>query len=102
MIWKTMKYVKVRPISDLLNEFLRTEGFETPLLEHRLIHQAWPEVVGEYAASCTEEIKIYNQTLYVRISSPAVRQELHMQRTDLARRLNAFVGAFVIANIHLS
>ena len=86
---KTMKYVKARPV-------------RRPLLEHRLIHQAWPEVVGEYAASCTEELKIRNQTLYARLSSAVVRQELHMQRTDLVRRLNAFVDAFVIADIHLS
>ena len=99
---KKMKYVKARPVSDILNEFLREEGLETPLLEHRLIHQAWPEVVGEYAASCTEELKIRNQTLYARLSSAVVRQELHMQRTDLVRRLNAFVDAFVIADIHLS
>ena len=26
-----MKYVKARAISDLLNEFLREEGLETPL-----------------------------------------------------------------------
>ncbi|MBR4649807.1 MAG: DUF721 domain-containing protein, partial [Bacteroidaceae bacterium] len=37
-----------------------------------------------------------------RLSSAVVRQELHMQRTDLVRRLNAFVDAFVIADIHLS
>ena len=97
-----MKYVKARAISDLLNEFLREEGLETPLLEHRLIHSAWPEVVGKYAADCTEDLKIHNQVLYVRISSAVVRQELHMQRTELARKLNAYVDAFVITHIRFS
>ena len=97
-----MKYVKARPISDLINEFLRNEGLETPLLEHRLMTQAWPAVVGEYAAEQTEELRIKNQTLYARISSGVVRQELHMQRTELVRRLNEFVDAFVIADIRFS
>ena len=97
-----MKDVKVRPIGDLLNEYLREEGLETPLLEYRLIHQAWPAVVGDYAASCTEDLKICSQTLYARIGSPVVRHELHMQRTELVRRLNAYVDAFVIADIRLS
>ena len=97
-----MKYVKARPISDLINEFLRNEGMETPLLEHRLMTQAWPAVVGEYAAEQTEELRIKNQTLYARISSAVVRQELHMQRTELVRRLNEFVDAFVIADIRFS
>ena len=97
-----MKYVKARPINDLLNEFLREEGLETPLLEHRLMTQAWPAVVGEYAAEQTEDLCIKNQTLYARISSAVVRQELHMQRTDLVRRLNEYVDAFVIAEIRFS
>ena len=97
-----MKYVKPQPITDILHEFLREEGLETPLLEHRLMTQAWPAVVGEYVAGQTEELRIKNQTLYARISSPVVRQELHMQRTDLARRLNEYVDAFVIAEIRFS
>ena len=97
-----MKYVKTRKIEDLLHEYLREEGLETPLLEHRLIHQGWPAVVGDYAAGCTEDLKIHNQTLYARISSSVVRQELHMQRTELVRKLNAFVDAFVIADIRLN
>ena len=102
LVTDSMKYNKARPIDNLLHEFLRTEGLETPLLEHRLTTQAWPAVVGEYAAAQTESLRISNQTLYARINSPVVRQELHMQRTELVRRLNEFVDAFVIADIRFS
>ncbi|MCH5178477.1 MAG: DUF721 domain-containing protein [Prevotellaceae bacterium] len=97
-----MKYVKPRLVNDLLHEFLREEGIETPLLEHRLMTQAWPQVVGDYANQCTESLRIYNQVLYARIKSPVVRQELHMQRSELVRRLNEVVDAFVIADIRFS
>lgn len=97
-----MKYVKARPFGDLLNEFLREEGLETPLLEHRLVTQAWPAVVGDYANEHTESLRVSNQTLYACISSPVVRQELHMRRTELVHRLNEFVDAFVIADIRFS
>ncbi|MBQ1177854.1 MAG: DUF721 domain-containing protein, partial [Bacteroidaceae bacterium] len=33
------------------------------------------------------------------LSSPVVRQELHMQRQELVARLNAYVGAQVICDI---
>ncbi|MBR4782777.1 MAG: DUF721 domain-containing protein [Bacteroidaceae bacterium] len=97
-----MKPVKARPITDLLRDYIREGGLESPLLEYRLIHQGWPAVVGDYAAACTEDLKIYNQVLYARMSSSVVRQELHMQRTELTRRLNAFVDAFVITDIRFS
>ena len=97
-----MKYIKPRPVDDLLREFLRTEGLETPLLEHRLMHQAWPQMVGQYAAENTESLRIFNQVLYVRLKSAVLRQELHMQRSELVRRLNEAVDAFIIADIRFS
>lgn len=97
-----MRYVKARPITALLHEYLREEGLETPLLEHRLIHQAWPAVVGEYIANATESLRISNQILYVRVKSSVVRQELHMRSADLVRQLNTFVDAFVISGLRLS
>lgn len=97
-----MRYVKARPISDILREYMRSEGLETPLLEHRLIEKGWPAVVGEDAAAETSKIRIYNQVLYVQLRSPALRQELMMQRTDLVRRLNAYVDAFIISDIRFT
>jgi hypothetical protein len=42
---------------------------------------------------------IYNQTLYVRLSSPALRAELSMRRQELTNKLNTYVGSQVIADI---
>jgi len=37
---------KVQPLDDLLNQFLRQEGLESPLLQKRII-AAWDTVAGE-------------------------------------------------------
>lgn len=94
-----MKRVKAQPISHLLRDYLRQEGLETPLLQHRLTTIAWPAVVGDYIANHTEKITIYNQTLYVQISSAAARQEIVLQRSDLVTKLNNYVDAYIISNI---
>jgi hypothetical protein len=55
--------------------------------------------MGPVIARYTKDLVIRNQTLYVQLTSPVLRQELHMQRRELAIRLNAYAGAQVIADI---
>jgi len=88
----------VQSISDLLMRNLRVQGLETPLLQKRLI-ESWPEVAGAAVARYTTDVSIRNQTLYVRLRVPALRADLSMRRQDFVRRLNAHVGAQVIADI---
>lgn len=97
-----IRRTKTIPIGDALRMYLRQEGLETPLNEHRLINEAWPNVVGRGLASYTGNMRIQNQTLYVSISSPALRQNLSMMRSQLVQKLNAYVGAQVIVNIVFS
>ena len=89
---------KERPVSDIVMEILRAQGLETPLLQRRLIN-AWEETAGALAARYTGEKFIKNQTLMVKITNPAMRAERSMIRTQLKNKLNAQVGAQVIADV---
>ena len=91
---------EVKPISELLNAYLRQEGLEVPLLQKRLI-DSWEEVAGKTVARYTGEKSIRNQTLYVKITNPALRQDLSMMRAQLVKRLNENVGSCVIADVRL-
>lgn len=93
-----MRRTNSEAIGDILRQYLRQQGLESPLNEYRLI-QGWSHVMGPIIAHYTKDLTIRNQTLYIRISSPAVRQEILMQRQELTNRLNAYVGAQVITNI---
>ncbi|MBO5426866.1 MAG: DUF721 domain-containing protein, partial [Prevotella sp.] len=59
----------------------------------------WEETAGALAARYTGEKFIKNQTLMVKITNPAMRAELSMIRTQLKNKLNAQVGAQVIADV---
>ena len=89
---------KVKSIAELLPEFLRKEGLETPLQQKRLI-MSWDSVVGENIAAYCGEKFIKNQTLYVKRENAALRADLTMSRATLVHRLNEQVGAQVIADI---
>lgn len=88
----------VQDIRELIMRNLRMQGLETPLLQKRLI-EAWPEVAGPVIARYTRDVRIQNQTLYVSLTSPALRAELSMQRQTYVKKLNDYVNAQIISDI---
>jgi predicted nucleic acid-binding Zn ribbon protein len=91
----------VHNVKDLILKNLRAQGLETPLLQKRLM-DSWPEVVGEFIANYTESMYIRNQTLYVHLTNPAMRADLSMMRREIVNKLNAHVGAQVIADVRFN
>ena len=91
---------QAKPIDEILQQFMRQEGLETPLQQKRLL-DSWETVTGTMVARYTGEKYIKNQTLHVKITNPALRQDLLMMRSQLIKRLNGEVGAMVIADIRI-
>ena len=89
---------EVKSISDLLNMYLRREGLETPLLQKRAI-DAWDTIMGAPITRYTGEKYIKNQTLFVKITNPALRQDLSMMCTRIVQRINQAVGSQVITDV---
>lgn len=96
-----MERKKEEKISDILMRFLRQNQLESPLNEYRLI-QSWEEVAGSAINRNTLNLKIYNQKLFVKLRSAALRSELMMRRSELVKELNHKVGANVIVDICFS
>ena len=89
---------EVRSIMDIVNQCLRQNGLETPMRQTRLI-DAWERVAGKTISKYTGEKFIRNQTLFVKISNPALRADLSMMREELVNRLNQEVGSRLITEI---
>ena len=88
----------VKNIGELILRNLRSQGLETPLLQKRLV-DAWPTVMGDMVAGYTQEVYIRNQTLWVHLTSPALRADLSMMKQDIVKKLNAAVDSQVIVDI---
>lgn len=93
-----MKRKEAEPIGKLIQQYLRRESLDSPLNERRLIN-SWAQLMGKTTASLTQDIYIRNQTLYVKLTSSTLRQELMMAKDFIVCRLNDNVGATVITNI---
>ena len=84
----------------LVESFLREQGLEARLAEHRVV-SAWKSVVGERAARATTQLFVRNETLHATISSAAVRNELFMRRSEIITRLNQVAGRQAIRDLYL-
>jgi len=89
---------EVKQLGDIVLHCLRSNGLETPLLQKRLI-DSWEKVAGHAVSKYTGERFIKNQTLFVRILNPALRNDIAMMRGELLDKLNAEVGSKVITEI---
>ena len=90
----------VQSLADIIARCLRADGLETPLKQRRVV-DAWGRVVGKAVEKYTGEKFIRNQTLFLKITNPALRADLSMMRERLVKNLNAEVGAQVITDIKL-
>lgn len=61
-------------------------------MQQQRLLSAWDEVVGKPIAQYTGERFIKNQTLFVKVLSPALRADLTMGRSLLVKRLNEKAG----------
>ena len=96
-----MKRTNTQTLSDILKDFFEDNPIVAQkLAENRLI-KAWEKVTGKAVSRYTESLYIKNQTLYIRLSSAVLRNELSLCRSDLIIKLNEEAGTKVINQIVL-
>ncbi|HAS38981.1 MAG TPA: DUF721 domain-containing protein [Microscillaceae bacterium] len=87
---KTRK-AKTTTMKDAVYELLNTYRIKNKYDEAHIV-QAWSDLMGEGVAKRTEDIYIKDHAIFIRLSSPPLRNELLMQKTDILRRLNQNLG----------
>jgi len=89
-----------KPLKQLVNKMLRSYGLGDRLDEMSLV-KSWEELVGKMIARHTDEIYFNKGTLYVKLDSSTLRQELSYVKSDLVQRLNEKAGKIMVKDIHL-
>jgi len=95
-----MKIPSDRPIGDVIREMIETYRLEGKLNEVKVLH-SWEKVVGKMITRHTKDLYIKNGRLFVRIDSPALKNELSYSRTLIAEKLNEEAGGRVIDEVIL-
>lgn len=93
-----MKRAEEESIGDLLNQFLKINQLENHVYEVK-IAEVWQEVLGDAITRETERIHLWSGSLFVCLKSPALKHELIMRRSTIARQLNEKLGSDVIKQV---
>jgi predicted nucleic acid-binding Zn ribbon protein len=93
-----MKFSSDRKLGDVIREMIETYRLEGKLNEVKVIH-SWQKVVGRMIASHTKDLYIKNGRLFVKIDSPALKNELTYSRSEIADKLNQEAGGKVIEEV---
>lgn len=85
-------------LKDAIESLLDAYKLTGKLNETRLI-ASWDKVVGNHIARHTDDLYVRGETLFVKLDSAALKNELSMARTKLVTNLNRVTGINVITDI---
>lgn len=88
-------------IGEAVREFLRENNLEQPLSEQH-IADYWKAAVGSVVMPYTKSCDLKDGTLYVKITSAALRNELFIRRFDIVKRINEQAGWNIVTNLRLN
>lgn len=87
-----------QPLGDVLKEVIAQLGVQEKIDEARVV-ETWASLAGDEINAVTESVWMKGATLYVKITSAAWRQELHMNRRKWRKRLNGALETDLVEEI---
>lgn len=95
------RYGETKSLGDLMKDLLPSalganaaKGFEA-----MQIVDAWKKVLGQLMAKYSARERFSGGTLFVTITSPALRQELFMNRKAVIEKINAELGSALVKEV---
>ena len=74
-------------IKNLLEKFLKKNNLEKGLLDLE-VKRAWHELMENGVSNYTTGVRLKNKTLYIKLSSPALKEELSYGKEKLMKLIN--------------
>ena len=88
-------------IKDLMSNMLQENKLQEGIDQFD-VKDAWENVMGKGVMSYTESIKLKKNTLYVKLSSSALKEELNYGKEKIVKMLNESLKNVLIKSIKLN
>tara|TARA_B100000401_G_C52527014_1_gene587238 strand:+ start:389 stop:670 length:282 start_codon:yes stop_codon:yes gene_type:complete len=88
-------------IKNLLEIFLKKNNLEKGLLELE-VKRAWHELMENGVSNYTTDVSLKNKTLYIKLSSPALKEELSYGKEKLMKLINERFKKKIVQKIVLN
>lgn len=93
-----MKKDSTKSFKDAFGQFLKEEHLDEKFDQKKLI-ASWERIMGRSVAARTTKMYFRDGTLYVELSSAALKQELNNSRQLILERLEEHLGKKVMADV---
>lgn len=87
-------------MQDILKEFIQVNKLDAGM-DKIDVEQAWKNLMGNGVNNYTEEVLLKRTTLYVKLSSAVLRNELSYGKDKIIRMINEEMGKEVVKSIVL-
>ncbi|MCD4723855.1 MAG: DUF721 domain-containing protein [Bacteroidales bacterium] len=87
-----------QPLGEVIRELLASYRLEGKLNQARVI-MAWEEVTGKMISRHTQDLYIKGSKLFVKLDSPALKNELAYSKGQIIDSLNDAAGGEIITDI---
>lgn len=87
-------------ISDVLQQFIQVNKLESGM-DKIDVEQAWKSLMGNGVNSYTQEVVLKGSTLYVKLTSSVLREELSYGKDKIIKMLNEELRKDVVTNLVL-
>ena len=88
-------------LKNLINTFLKKNKLEKGLLNIE-VKKAWFDLMNNGVANYTSDVSLRNKTLYIKLSSPALKEELSYGKEKLIKMINEKLEEDVVEKIVLN
>lgn len=78
-------------LGDAINELFRQEKLDVKISQFT-VKNSWAEIAGEIIAKNTSEIFFNNRSIFITLSSAALKHELSFRKEELLSSINKFCG----------
>lgn len=93
-----MKSTNEQTLKEAISQLLKTYKLQDGINETKIIN-SWEKIVGKMITNHTENLYIKNNKLYLKLDSPALKNELSYAKTKLIKSLNDTVNQQIIEDI---
>lgn len=87
-------------LQDILKEFIQVNKLDSGM-DKIDVEQAWKNLMGNGVNNYTEEVLLKRTTLYVKLSSAVLRNELSYGKDKIIKMINEEMGKEVVKSLVL-
>jgi hypothetical protein len=87
-------------MQDILKEFIQVNKLDIGM-DKIDVEQTWKNLMGNGVNNYTEEVLLKNSTLYVKLSSAVLRNELSYGKDKIIKMINEEMGKEVVKSLVL-